>query len=100
MSNNLSTLMTIVVTTTRMVGMMIGTVIFQNVTHSVAPSTRAASRISSGTDFNAAARMVIQNPVQIQTPTTINRKVLIPGLDNQATGSPPNAVTSALRSPI
>src|ERR1051325_4287788 len=100
MSNNFSTLMTIVVTTTRMVGIMIGTVTFQKDTHSVAPSTRAASRISSGTDFSAADRIAMQNPVQIQPPTTISMTVLSPGVDNQATGLPPRAVTIEFKSPI
>src|SRR5215207_6192284 len=68
-SNSFSTLITMVVTTTVIVGRMMGTMIFQNTVHSVAPSTRAASRISSGTDFSAAARIVMQNPDQIQMPT-------------------------------
>src|SRR6476660_9657835 len=100
MSNSLSTLMTIVVTTTRIVGMMIGTVTLQKDTHSVAPSTRAASRISSGTDFSAAERIVMQNPVQIQTPTTISMTVLRPGVDSQATGLNPSAVTIEFNKPI
>src|SRR5689334_12088590 len=100
MSNSFNTLMTIVVTTTRIVGMMMGTVTFQKDTHSVAPSTRAASRISSGTDFSAAARIVIQNPVQIQTPTTISMIVLRPGVDSQVTGWPPRAVTIEFNKPI
>src|SRR3990172_1147397 len=92
--------MTIVVTTTRMVGMMIGTMIFQNAVHSLAPSTRAASRISSGTDLSEAERIVMQNPVQIQTPTMTSMIVLIPGVDTQETGLPPSAVMIEFSNPI
>src|SRR5574339_326320 len=84
-SNSFKTLMTMVVITTRIVGMMMGTVIFQKDSHSVAPSTRAASRISSGTDLSAAARMVIQKPDKIQMPTTMSMKVLIGVVEIQAT---------------
>src|SRR5574341_354253 len=100
MSNNFRTLMTMVVTTTNRVGMMIGTVIFQKVVHSVAPSARAASRISSGTDFSAAERIVMQNPVQIQMPTMINMYVLSPDVESQGIGLPPNAVMMEFSKPI
>src|SRR5215211_3014924 len=94
-SNSFRTLITMVVTTTVMVGRMIGTMILQNTVHSVAPSTRAASRISSGTDFSAAARIVIQKPDQIQIPTTMITKVLIGVVESQATGHPPSDVMIA-----
>src|SRR5688572_25828307 len=51
-SKSFNTLITMVVTTTVIVGRMIGTMILQKTVHSVAPSTRAASRISSGTDYS------------------------------------------------
>src|SRR5687767_1613065 len=99
-SKSFNTLITIVVTTTVIVGRMIGTMILQKTVHSVAPSTRAASRISSGTDFSAAARIVMQNPDQIQMPTTMIINVLIGVVESQATGSPPKAVIIAFNSPI
>src|ERR671921_478202 len=99
-SKSFNTLMTIVVTTTVMVGRIIGTMILQKTVHSVAPSTRAASRISSGTDLSAAARIVIQNPDQIQMPTMMIMKVLIGVVDSQATGCPPSAVMIAFSRPI
>src|SRR5215208_6043168 len=88
-SNSFNTLMTMVVTTTVMVGRIMGTIILQKTVHSVAPSTRAASRISSGTDFRAAARIVMQKPDQIQMPTKTIAKVLIGVVESHATGFPP-----------
>src|SRR5215210_5788556 len=98
-SNSLSTLITIVVTTTVIVGRMMGTIILQKTVHSVAPSTRAASRISSGTDFSAAARIVMQKPDQIQMPTRMIAYVLIGMVESQATGFPPSDVMIAFNSP-
>src|SRR5918996_4412529 len=99
-SNSFSTLITMVVTTTVMVGRMIGTMILQKTVHSVAPSTRAASRISSGTDLSAAARIVMQNPDQIQMPTRMIIKVLIGVVESQATGRPPSEVMIEFNRPI
>src|SRR5215213_795051 len=99
-SNSFRTLITIVVTTTVMVGRMMGTMILQNTVHSVAPSTRAASRISSGTDLSAAAKIVMQNPDQIQIPTITIIKVLIGVVESQAIGRPPNEVMMAFNKPI
>src|SRR5215216_3498887 len=99
-SNSFSTLITMVVTTTVMVGRIMGTMILQNTVHSVAPSTRAASRISSGTDLSAAARIVMQNPDQIQMPTTIMANVLIGVVESQATGLPPSEVMMEFSRPI
>src|SRR5512147_1218480 len=89
-----------VVTTTVMVGRMMGTMILQNTVHSVAPSTRAASRISSGTDFKAAARMVIQKPDQIQIPTSTIMNVFSGVVDSHAIGLPPSDVMMAFNKPI
>src|SRR5512146_860207 len=100
MSKILRVLITMVVMTTTMVGMMIGTMMRQNTDHSVAPSTRAASRISSGTDLMAAERMVMQKPVQIQTPTTIRAAVLMPGVWTNARGFSPNEARMAFNRPI
>src|SRR5262245_39109338 len=72
MSNIFSTLMTIVVVTTVIVGRITGTVICQNVLQAFAPSTEAASSRSAGTFLIAADRIVIQNPVDIQIPTMIS----------------------------
>src|SRR5688572_19096117 len=96
-SNSFSTLMTMVVTTTVIVGRIMGTMIRQNTVHSVAPSTRAASRISSGTDLSAAARIVMQNPDQIQIPTRTIMKVLMGVVESQVTGRPPKAVMIAFK---
>src|SRR5436309_2864481 len=96
MSKIFSTLMTIVVLTTVSVGRITGTMIRQNVTHSFAPSTDAASSRSDGTFLIAAERMVIQKPVDIHTPTMINITVLIAGSVSHETGWPPSEVTMAL----
>src|SRR5574338_1693 len=100
MSNTFNALITMVVTTTRMVGMMMGTMIFQKVVHSVAPSTWAASRISSGTALSEAERMVMQKPVHIQTPTTMSAAVLMPGIVIQDTGGNPRRVMIEFSRPI
>src|SRR5512142_792022 len=95
MSKIFSVLMTMVVMTTMMVGMMMGTITSQNTDHSVAPSMRAASRISSGTDLMEAERIVMQKPVQIQMPTTISTAVLRPGVEMNAIGCAPKEVRIA-----
>src|SRR5258708_17489187 len=86
MSKILSTLMIMVVITTVIVGRIIGTMMPAKISISVAPSTRAASRISDGTPFSAAARMVMEKPVHIQMPTTIIASVLITGCVTYDTG--------------
>src|SRR5512139_3186146 len=100
MSKILSTLMTIVVMTTAIVGMMVGTMMPQNTRHSLAPSTRAASSISTGTPLSEADSMVMQKPVHIHTPTAIKATVLICGSESHETGWPPSATTMALSNPI
>src|SRR5512136_1164476 len=100
MSNTFKVLITMVVMTTIIVGAMIGTITAQKIRHSVAPSTRAASVISSGTDLIAAERIVMQKPVQIQMPTTISAAVFQPGVATKATGCWPSAVSMAFSRPI
>src|SRR5581483_3840291 len=100
MSKIFSTLMTIVVVTTVMVGRMTGTVILQNETQALAPSTDAASSRSAGTFLIAAERIVIQKPVDIHTPTIISATVLMAGSVSHETGWPHREVTSAFSSPI
>src|SRR5512138_3526743 len=90
MSNTFSVLITMVVITTTIVGMIMGTMMRQKIDHSVAPSTRAASRISSGTDLMAADKMVMQKPVQIQMPTMISAAMLMPGVWIHAIGFMPS----------
>src|SRR5512142_2458090 len=85
-SKTFSVLMTMVVMTTTMVGMMTGTITRQNTAHSVAPSMRAASMISSGTDLMEADRIVMQKPVQIQIPTRMIITVFMGTVSIHATG--------------
>src|SRR5215813_10690304 len=99
MSNIFNTLITIVVLTTVMVGRMTGTVIRQNETHAFAPSTLPASRRSVGTFLIAADRIVMQKPVDIQTPTMMSAVVLNAVSVSHDTGCPPSAVTIALSRP-
>ena len=64
------------VTTTPIVVAICGSVTRQKICDGVPPSTRAASRISSGTALIAADRMTIANPVWIQIRMTISQKLL------------------------
>src|SRR5690242_3227054 len=100
MSKIFSTLIIIVVVTTVSVGRITGTVMFQKATQAFAPSTEAASSRSAGTFLIAAERIVMQNPVDIQMPTTIRATVLTWGSVIHDTGCPPSEINSALSSPI
>src|SRR5579859_1244628 len=100
MSKIFRRLMTIVVATTTIVGMIIGMVTRRKIASSLAPSTRAASRMSAGMLLSAAERITMQNPVQIHTYTRINA-ILFPGeLMSHACGGMPNRVMMALSSPL
>ena len=66
----------------------------------MAPSIRAASMISSGMDFIAAASTTIANPVWIQIMMTISRKVLIGLVSSQCGGCfHPSLMTISLSRP-
>ncbi len=86
MSNAYSAVMIIVVATTAIVGDRSGSVIRRKTSISVAPSTRAASRISGLMPFSAADRMTIAKPVQIQAPTMMSQIVLPGALMRNAAG--------------
>ncbi len=76
MSKALSAVMIMVVETTATVGRSSGNVMPRNTCHSLAPSTRAASRSSALMPFSAADRMTMQNPVQTHAATTMSQIVL------------------------
>ncbi|MNL62671.1 hypothetical protein D3C87_1867130 [compost metagenome] len=80
----------IVVVTVRIVAEMNGIIMPKKIFTSPAPSTRAASRISSGTPLIAAEKITIAKPVCIQIKITM-RKKLFQGCSIlvQACGSPP-----------
>ena len=61
------TLIIRVTSTTASTGASIGTVIRRNTCHSLAPSTRAASRSSRGRPASPAAISTIAKPAHIQT---------------------------------
>lgn len=69
MSKAFSVAMAIVVSTTMIAERTLGTVICQNRRMPVAPSTLAASIVSSGIALMAADSTVIAKPVWIQTMT-------------------------------
>lgn len=74
-SNTFSTLITSVTNTTSSTGESSGTVTRRNTCHSVAPSTRAASRASRGMLANPATISVIANPVMIHSHAEITTGV-------------------------
>ncbi len=76
-----------VVATTVIVGIMRGRIILKNMAISLAPSIRAASRMSSLIPFSPAERITIANPVHIQMPTTIRAALLVERLKSHAFGS-------------
>src|SRR5678815_3273555 len=94
--------MTIVVETTAIVGVSSGNTMPLKTCHSVAPSTRAASRSSGLMPLRAADRMTIAKPVHIQAMTMINRKVLKAAVSvwSQEMGWKPKKVTMASSVPV
>src|SRR5258708_37880683 len=98
-SKTLSTLMIMVVATTVMVGLIIGTRIRKKIVISLAPSLRAASKISVGTPLRAAERMTIQKPVHVQTKMTISAILFQGALSSQAYGWCLVAVAMAMSRP-
>ena len=89
-----------VVATTTMVELIIGMVILRKISHSLAPSTRAASVISLGIPFRPADRMTIAKPVHIQMPTQMSAGVLVNLFTSQGIGCPPSPTTMASRVPV
>ncbi len=75
MSKTFHTVMTVVVHTTTTVDEIEGRTIRRNACHSVAPSIRAASSNSSGTDLIADERMTMQKPVCSQIRMTIRYRL-------------------------
>ncbi len=102
MSKIFSTPIMIVVSTTAIVDEICGMITRQKICTSVAPSMRAASRVSSGTPFTADDSSTIANPTWVQIMITMSSSVLSRKSEtcNQATGSPPNPVQTALSRPI
>jgi hypothetical protein len=66
MSNTLSTLISIVMKTTLRMGASSGTVTRRKTCHSLAPSVRAASSTSRGSEARPAAITTIAKPAQTQ----------------------------------
>ena len=77
-----------------------GTTIFLNTFHSVAPSMRAASSRSSGTDLMAEDRITMAKPVSSQIRITMRNTVFHGVLASHSTGSFPNHTQIPLSSPI
>ena len=94
--------MIIVVATTAMVGLMQRhDDAEEDAAISLAPSTRAASRMSAGMPFSAAERITMQKPVHIQTSTTISAKLLMPRVDQPGLRlAAPERVRMALSRPV
>ena len=92
--------MTSVVATTVIVGSISGRMIRRKTMISLAPSSRDASRSSTGTPFSAADRMTVAKPAQAQTPTTMISRLFVGAWASHGCGSPPNAVTIAFRVPV
>ncbi len=76
-SNVFRVWITRVVATTTMVGERMGTMMRRKMFHSLAPSTRAASRTSVDIPFSPADSTIIVKPVQFQTPTMMRARLLI-----------------------
>ena len=74
-SNIFRVKMTIVVQTVMIVPMMEGIMMRKNICISVAPSTRDASRISSGIPFSAAEKSTMEKPVCSQITITIRNRL-------------------------
>lgn len=101
-SKTFRTVTIMVVTTTMMVGQINRTLIRQNTCHGVAPSIRAASRISVSRARSAADRITMQKPVQIHTAAAISAKFAKSTRPSQAMGSNPDQmpVCAAFRDPM
>src|SRR2546427_884802 len=94
--------MIIVTVTTEMVGPSSGTWMRAKICTGVAPSTRAASRISAGIPLSAAERMTITNPALIQMAATMIAGLMRSTLPVHAIGWKPGmkALSSALSRPM
>ena len=87
--------------TVTIVTLICGTTTRKKICRSLAPSMRAASRVSPGTPLTAAESSTMAKPTFIQSSITISRKLLKWKVFScsQAIGSPPNAVTMAFWMP-
>jgi glutamate racemase len=94
----MSTVMNTVMTVAQICGM----ITLKKIWRSLAPSIRAASRVSTGTPLTAADSSTIEKPTWAQIRMTISRKLLKCSVltCNQATGSNPRAVQTAFCRPI
>ena len=66
--------------------MICGTLIRKKIWNGLAPSTIAASMVSSGMPRSAADRITMANPVWIQISTTIRKKLFQNGIVSQVCG--------------
>src|SRR5712664_4397241 len=94
--------MIIVTATTEMVGPSRGTWMRAKICSPLAPSTRAASRISAGMLFSAAERMTITKPALIQIAAAMMAGLMRSTLPVHAIGWKPgmSAVSTALSRPM
>ncbi len=83
--------------TVTMVGQICGTTTRTKTWLSLAPSIRAASRVSAGTPFTAAESSTIAKPTRAQSSMIISSMLLKCSVLSwsQVTGSPPSVVTIA-----
>ena len=102
MSKTLSTMINTVMKTVMSVPRICGTITFMKIWNSLAPSIRAASRVSSGTDLIADDSKTIANPVCSQIRMTISSMSLKLNCDcwSHGTGTWPSFVMIALSRPI
>ena len=100
MSKTLSTVIVIVVQTTAIVPQIWGTLILKKICKGEAPSSTAASSVSSGMPRSAPDRITMAKPVWIQTRMIIRKKLFQNGAAIQACGSPPIATQMAFKRPI
>ena len=79
-----------------------GTITRKKICRSLAPSIRAASRVSTGTPLIADDSSTIEKPTCVQIKMTISRKLLTLNVSvcSQVTGRSPSRSTMALSRPI
>ena len=88
--------------TVMMVPLICGMTTRQKICHSVAPSIRAASRVSSGTPLIAEDSRIIAKPTCSQIRITISRNEFSRAVEicSQACRSPPSVSHTALSRPV
>ena len=90
----------VVVVTVRMVLWIYGIMIWKNACTSVAPSTCAASTMSSGTPLSADDSSTMQKPVDPQIITATRNRLFQGWSVSQDCGSRPNVASMAFSTPI